>query len=845
VKRLLRWLSPAVALGLFAAAVWVLQRELGGVRVGEVRAMVGALPRSALAWALVLCAANYLMMTGFDLLAFRYVRCTVAAWKVAVASVTGYAVSNTVGFALISGTSVRYRFYTRWGLSAGDISRVVLFNTWTYWLGILVLGGWSLALNPLPGLGELPGGRWLPPLGWLLLAISVAYAVGAAVRRTPVRLGGFELHPPGTGLIAGQFAVSIADWALGSSIFYVLLPRGDLPFGEFLAAYLAAQILGQISHVPGGAGVFEGTMVVLLRGTLTAEEIVSSLVLYRIVYYVLPLAGALLVLVGDEVRQRRHLFNRFGALADEVAPKVLGAFVFAAGAVLLLSGALPAERPRVEILRGWLPQVALEAGHLAGALAGAGLLLVSHAVARRLESGFRLASLLLLAGVAAALLRGGDYREAVLLALLLAPLLPSRTVFHRRAPFWSSRLSPWWQVMVGTTLAFSIWLGTFTHRSADLSLALLWSTGEGNDAGRFLRAAVGASAILGVFFVLRLLRRVPDPAPRPSPADFAALARPIGAQEATLPFLAYVGDKSLLWDDGRRGFVPFSVAGGAWVALGDPVGPDAAHPTLVRDFLERADDFNAVPVFYQATEERLPLYREFGLTAVRLGDEALVPLDGFAMEDDEGFRAVLARLDAAGARFRVVPPAEVPPLLPALREVSDAWLREKRGGERAFSVGYFEPAYVARFPVAVLESGGRVLAFATVWPGPGGVELSADLVRHRPDAPEDAAEALLLRLMAWGRAAGYARFSLGVAPASTPELAQVAPVWTRLGHLALRRAGEAYDVQEMRTYKQRFSPVWEPRYLAYPAGVPFLRVLDDVAALVTGPRPAPAGDHAA
>jgi phosphatidylglycerol lysyltransferase len=837
VKRLLRWLSPAVALGLFAAAVWVLQRELGGVRLGEVRATVGALPRSALAWALVLCAANYLMMTGFDLLAFRYVRSAVPAWKVAVASVTGYAVSNTVGFALISGTSVRYRFYTRWGLSAGDISRVVLFNTWTYWLGILVLGGWSLALHPLPGLGELPGGRWLPALGWALLGTSALYAIGAAVRRTPVRVGGFALHPPGVPLIAGQFAVSIADWALGSSIFFALLPRGDLGFPEFLAAYLAAQVLGQISHVPGGAGVFEGTMVVLLRGTLTAEEIVSSLVLYRIVYYVLPLAGALLVLVGDEIRQRRHLFNRFGAMADEVAPKVLGAFVFAAGAVLLLSGALPAEAPRVEILRGWLPQVALEAGHLGGALAGAGLLIVSHAVARRLESGFRVAVLLLLAGIASALLRGGDYREAVLLSLLLAPLLPSRAVFHRRARFWTTRMSPWWQAMLATVLAASIWLGTFTHRSADLSLDLLWSTGEANDAGRFLRAAVGSTLVIAVFAVLRVLRRPAPPAPRPTEAELAALAEPIAAQEATLPYLAYVGDKALAWDEGRRGFLPFAVSGGSWVALGDPVGPADAMPALVRDFLERADDYNSVPVFYQATEERLPTYAEHGLTAVRLGDEALVPLATFATDGDPAFEAVLRRLDAAGARFRVVEPADVPPLLDRLRAVSDAWLAEKRGGERAFSVGYFEPAYVARFPVALLEAEGRVLAFATVWPGPGRVELSADLVRHRPDAPEDTAEALLLHLMAWGRERGYARYSLGVAPATEPELAQVAPVWTRLGHLALRRAGDAYDVQEMRTYKQRFSPDWEPRYLAYPAGVRFLRVLDDVAALVTGPRP--------
>jgi len=105
-------------------------------------------------------------------------------------------------------------------------------------------------------------------------------------------------------------------------------------------------------------------------------------------------------------------------------------------------------------------------------------------------------------------------------------------------------------------------------------------------------------------------------------------------------------------------------------------------------------------------------------------------------------------------RFRILEREAVGAALPALRAVSDAWLRQKGSAEKSFSLGRFVDDYVTRFPAAVVEIDGRIVAFAVLWPGPNRVELSVDLMRHTEDAPLGTMEALFVHLMLWGRDQG-------------------------------------------------------------------------------------------
>jgi phosphatidylglycerol lysyltransferase len=829
-EKLRRALPATLGLILFAAALLVLRGELHAVTWHELTSDVLAIPPARLLAALLLTAINYAALTGYDLLAFVYIGNPLSRWRVAGASALAYAVANSVGFAMFSGAAVRYRFYTRWGISARELSRIVFSYTVTFWLGLLALGGISLVASPLSA----------APAGWLLIMASTAYLVAVVVRRAPIRFRGFELPLPSPGIAFAQLGVSAVDWALAAAVLYVLLPMSDLSFLGLLGAFLAAQLLGLASHVPGGVGVFEGLLVVLLKPYLPSAQLLPALVVYRLVYYLVPLAAALVVLVADELRQRRGHAARAGAflgrLSEEIAPRVLAVFTFLAGAGLLFSGATPAAPGRLAWLEGLVPLGIIEASHFLGSIVGAGLLLVSQGVSRRLDAAYYLATGGIAVGIAASLLKGGDFEEAILLALLLVVLWRARPAFDRRAALFDAPLSTGWVVAVLATLGASVWLGFFAFKHVEYSHELWWQFELGKQASRFLRSSVGAAVAVALFGFARLMRPAPPEVSEPTEADLEAAGPAIAAQAGTSPYLVYLRDKSLLFDADRKGFVMYGVQGHTWVALGDPVGPPDRLAGLVRLFLERCDDFGGTPVFYEVGKEALHHYADFGLTFVKLGEDARVDLPSFSLEGAQAskHRQALRRLEKDGATFRMIQAAEVSAVMDQLRAVSDDWLHEKASGEKGFSLGFFDPRYVARFPVAVVEREGHIQAFANLWPGPGKLELSVDLMRYHQDAPKGVMEALFVHLLRWGKDEGYRWFGLGMAPLSGFERSPVAPLWTRLGGLLYQHGERLYNFQGLRAYKEKFNPVWEPRYLAYPGGLALPRILADVAALIAG-----------
>jgi len=370
----------------------------------------------------------------------------------------------------------------------------------------------------------------------------------------------------------------------------------------------------------------------------------------------------------------------------------------------------------------------------------------------------------------------------------------------------------------------------------DYANELWWQFELHGQASRFLRASVGAAVVILLVGVARMLRHAPHEAPRPGAADLADATRVIDAQPATYPNLVFLLDKALLFNEDRSGFVMYAVKGRTWVALGDPVGPDHTRSGLIRLFLERCDDFGGVPVFYEIGRTHLHRYADFGLTFVKLGEEARVGLSAFTLQGGHASkrRQALRYLERDGGTFRVVPAVEVPGIMDQLRAVSDDWLASKAGGEKGFSLGFFDEAYVARFPVAVIERRGRIEAFANLWLGADRQELSIDLMRYHRDAPKGVMEALFVHLLQWGKEQGYQWFALGMAPLSGFEQSPVASLWTRLGAFLYAHGEAVYNFQGLRAYKDKFDPVWEPHYLAYPGGLKLARIVADISALVAG-----------
>jgi phosphatidylglycerol lysyltransferase len=837
-----RWsdaLPALAALVLFFAALEVLRIELRTVSWRTLVADVVGVPRLALMLAVGLTVLNYAVLTGYDLVAFAYIGKRMPRARVMFTSFLAYAIANNVSFAMLSGASVRYRFYSRWGVTAEELSRIVFSYSVTFWLGLFALGGLSLVVMPLPVPG-LPTGMLATALGWLLMLIPLAYVTATAVRRTPLRLWKVTLPLPPPRLAVAQVTLSMVDWALAGAVLYALLPPGRLPFLPLMAVFLISILFGMASHVPGGLGVFEGLMVLMLRPYLESGELLPALVVYRAVYYLLPLTIALVVLVAAELHQRREQVARAGAtlgrLTEQLTPRVLAAFTFFAGVVLLFSGATPAESGRLGILGRLFPVGVIEASHFIASVAGASLLILSQGLARRLDGAYYLAAALMVVGVTTSLLKGFDYEEAALLCIVLALLHRARPAFDRRAAFFEMRFSASWTAAVIGAVGASVWLGLFAFQHVQYSNELWWQFELRGEASRFLRASVGAGIVLLLVALARLMGFSPHETTPPTDADFRDAGKAIAAQPATYPNLVFLGDKALLFDDERSAFVMYGVLGRTWVAMGDPVGPLDRLNTVIRLFLERCDDFGGVPVFYEVKPAHLHRYADFGLTLVKIGEEAKVDLQRFTLEGGQSarLRQTVRRLERDRGTFRMVDVPLVPAILDELEVVSNEWLAEKSAAEKGFSLGYFDRGYLERFPVAVIERDGRIEAFANVWPGAGGVELSVDLMRHRRDAPNGVMEALFVHLIVWGKEQGYQWFTLGMAPLSGFEQSPVASLWNRMGTFIYEHGGTLYNFQGLRAYKEKFNPVWEPRYLACPGGLRLPRILADVSALVAG-----------
>jgi phosphatidylglycerol lysyltransferase len=351
-----------------------------------------------------------------------------------------------------------------------------------------------------------------------------------------------------------------------------------------------------------------------------------------------------------------------------------------------------------------------------------------------------------------------------------------------------------------------------------------------------LRASL-AVIVLGATYLLWSMLRPARPEPAVAGPEELARARAlIDAGDITLANAALTGDKRLLFSDAGDAFLMYQISRYNWIALGDPVGSRAGSEELVWRLREMSDYHGAQTVFYQVCADRLALYVDLGLAALKIGEEARIDLGEFSLEG--GARADLRQAHRRalrdGATFEVVPAEGVDALLPALKRISDAWLAAKSTGEKRFSVGAFSPQYLRQFPLAVVRSDGIPTAFANLWTTGTRAELSVDLMRFGPDAPRGAMDYLFIELMLWGQREGYRWFNLGIAPLSGLEAHPLAPAWHRVGNFIFRHGEHFYNFEGLRRYKSKFSPVWEPRYLAARGGIALPRVLVDVSVLIAG-----------
>lgn len=280
-----------VRIGLVAAiglAAFLLYRTLSRYSPSEIMQSLGSIPTARLLAATGFAACSYLCLTGFDWLAVRYAGKPLPYRQAALASFTALSIGHNIGVAALSSGAVRYRFYSRWGLSAAEVAKVILFSGVTVGIGLATLGGIGLLLYPAEAEGLVGlGNGSIMALAIACLAAPLIYVALAAFVRQPLRFRKWSLQLPELSVAASQVLVGTANFACVAACLHQLLAAfAEAGYLKVASVYVIANTAALVSHVPGGLGVLEATVDFLLPNA----EAIGALIAFRAVYYFLPLS---------------------------------------------------------------------------------------------------------------------------------------------------------------------------------------------------------------------------------------------------------------------------------------------------------------------------------------------------------------------------------------------------------------------------------------------------------------------------------------------------------------------------------------------------------------------------
>jgi phosphatidylglycerol lysyltransferase len=480
---------------------------------------------------------------------------------------------------------------------------------------------------------------------------------------------------------------------------------------------------------------------------------------------------------------------------------------------------------RDQTLEGLLPASIMQFSRTAVVVSGLALLLLARGLARGKHVAWLLTTAILGASAVFHLIKDLDIEQAVLALWLLLGLWWLRAHFQAAsdpaalkrgvAALGAGVGLALLEALAGSLLLRHQLTPAVGFRRTLLQIASVLFGGSAyqplSERARWFLASLpwvwGSLLVIGVIQLLR-----PVAAGVGASSEELARARRVARRWGHNPisWLALSRENGFCWA-GESCFVAYRVRGKVAIALGDPIGPPAAHAHAITAFLDHCERRDWTPALYQT--ESAALYRRAGNTVLPIGSSATVHTSRFSLEGHERapLRSALRRCRREGITFAFQSGSEAWELdAEELREVSSRWLLQKGGPELGFSYGRLESVDDPDVTVvAARDSAGRLLAFASLLPVPRRNGWTLDMMRRRQDAPHGVMEALIATSICEAQQRGLAEVNLGLAldfkTFSGMPPAYLAGLYRWLGGLN--------RVRSLRRFKEKFGPEWQPRYL--------------------------------
>lgn len=506
------------------------------------------------------------------------------------------------------------------------------------------------------------------------------------------------------------------------------------------------------------------------------------------------------------------------------------------GIVNLLSAVSLNLPDRIESLENFVPFEVRANAHIFAAIIGFFLLTLATNLLRRKQVAWILTVILLIFSIISHLLKGLDYEESLLSGVLLIQLLLMRRLFTARSD--RPAINQGIRVLIGALL-FTLAYGTagffFLDRqytvNFDLKEALLQTLAmffTVDNAGlkattRFGHFFANSIYTIGIFTLSYALLMILRPVLLRNSTSLSERQKAKLLVEqygnSSLARFTLFDDKAYYFSPSGKSVIAYVDKGRGAIALGDPIGVPEDCPEAIRGFQEFCDRNDWHPAFYQTLPDNLEVYQSLGFQVLQIGEEAIVDLKNFTLQGkaNQKLRNYSNRLNKEGYRVEFYHPPIQDKLLNQLQEISDEWLQMSKGAEKHFSVGWFDKNYLRECPIAAVHTPeGKISAFANIVSEYCRNEITIDLMRRRTEVERGTMEFLFISMFSYFQKQGYDDFNLGLVALSGVGESHSSPRLEKALNYLYEHLNKFYNFQGLHTFKEKFHPQWQPRYLIYP-----------------------------
>ena len=667
--------------------------------------------------------------------------------------------------------------------------------------------GWFRRLSPLPE-------------DWGEKTARDFVAAGTAIRTHPARLG-------------RTLGVALAAQLIDLTSVYILFRafRWPVGFGVLVAGFAVGVLFWIVSITPQGIGVVEGVMALVYSSLGVPVAVATAVTLaFRGLTFWLPLAVGVFLL-----RRTRTFSLNLPSLVNLWGVRAVALLTALMGLVNVLSAVTPSLAARVQLLEGYSPLDVRRGSHLTAALAGFALLLLAASLWRHKRVAWMLTLVVLCISIFSNLLKGLDYEEAALAGMLALWLLALRSHFYARSDPLSIRQG---LQTLAAAMGFTLMYGVLGFYLLDRHFKVNFGLGAAlrqtmtmftqlydpglqpiTGFGHYFADSIYMVGVVTIGYALIMLARPVLIRHRAKPEE-RARARQIVENygRSSLARATLFDDKVYYFSPGGS-MIAYVVKGRIALVLGDPIGKaEDLVPAMVsfQSFC-RQNDWQLA--FYQTLPDTLESYHSAGFSSLNIGNEAIIDLAGFTLEghSNKGLRSAFNRLTKLGHTVRLYLPPLPDDLMGELFAISNEWLASMHGGEKHFSLGWFDEDYIRNSPVMVVQTPeGAISAFANLIPEYTRSEVSIDLMRHRRNVEPGTMDYLFVALFEWAREHGYATFNLGLSSLSGIGEHNEDPAIERGLHFIYEHVNQFYNFKGLHAFKEKFHPEWSPRYLIYP-----------------------------